>query len=300
MPMKTIQSNMKMLFDTEYEDRSMVFTAPYSRDKEYLFDIPVEDREDFFSSSQRSQIVEFILKRKSFSQNPTDVFSVGINKLVSDNVYLAAYPLHEGLDLFCDNPLFWLFGLFSGKMNEDIDSTRSRLIEDWASLTSMCKNQPLERIVDYFGVKIAIYFAWVGFYTKMLIPASILGLICFIYGVVSLGYDSPTHQTCDNTTDLYMCPVCTKCGVTVGLSLYNGSVVVLISVFLQHLSHSCGYTKASYLLDNPSTVVFAVFMSLWATFYLEMWKRYSAKITYKWDLSDFDGHEEFPRPEYLV
>lgn len=106
MPMKTIQSNMKMLFDTEYEDRSMVFTAPYSRDKEYLFDIPVEDREDFFSSSQRSQIVEFILKRKSFSQNPTDVFSVGINKLVSDNVYLAAYPLHEGLDLFCDNPLF--------------------------------------------------------------------------------------------------------------------------------------------------------------------------------------------------
>ena len=100
MPMKTIQSNMKDLFDEEYRDKSMVFTAPYSRDKEYLFDIPTEDREDFFSSSQRAQIVEFILKRKSFSQNPTDVFSLGVNKLISDNVYLAAYPLHEGLEQF--------------------------------------------------------------------------------------------------------------------------------------------------------------------------------------------------------
>lgn len=99
MPMKTIQSNMKRLFDEEYNDNSMIFTAPYSRDKEYLFDIPTEDREQFFSSSQRAQIVEFILKRKSFSQNPTDVFSMGINKLLQDSVYLAAYPLHEGLPL---------------------------------------------------------------------------------------------------------------------------------------------------------------------------------------------------------
>jgi anoctamin-1 len=58
--------------------------------------------------------------------------------------------------------------------------------------------------------------------------------------------------------------------------------------------------RASYLIDNPSTVVFAVFMSLWATVYTEMWKRYSARITYKWDLSDFDASEEYPRPEYLV
>ena len=100
MPMKTIQSNMKRLFDEEYNDNSMIFTAPYSRDKEYLFDIPTEDREQFFSSSQRAQIVEFILKRKSFSQNPTDVFSIGINKLLRDNVYLAAYPLHEGMSSF--------------------------------------------------------------------------------------------------------------------------------------------------------------------------------------------------------
>ncbi len=146
----------------------------------------------------------------------------------------------------------------------------------------MFKSQPLEQIVDYFGVKIAIYFAWVGFYTKMLIPASIVGLICFMYGVFTIASDSPTNQVCDTTVDRYICPICAKnCNYT-------------------RFSHSCNSMRASYLIDNPSTVVFAVFMSLWATVYTEMWKRYSARITYKWDLSDFDASEEYPRPEYLV
>ncbi len=96
MPMKTIRSNLKLLFDEEYNSDSMIFTAPYSRDKEYLFDIP-EDKEQFFSTSQRAQIVEFILKRKSFSSNCSDVFSMGINKLLSDKVYADAYPLHKGM-----------------------------------------------------------------------------------------------------------------------------------------------------------------------------------------------------------
>lgn len=66
------------------------------------------------------------------------------------------------------------------------------------------------------------------------------------------------------------------------------------------MADSCAYAKLSYLFDNPATVAFAVFMSLWATVYLEMWKRYSARITYRWDLSNFDKFEEYPRPEYLA
>ena len=38
----------------------------------------------------------------------------------------------------------------------------------------------------YFGERIAIYFAWLGFYTFMLIPATIVGVLAFVYGVVSL------------------------------------------------------------------------------------------------------------------
>ena len=95
MPMKTIQTSWKMLFD-EDEDHSMRFTAAYSRDKEYLFDIPPQ-KEQFFSTAQRAQVVEFVLKRKSFSANLSDANEFGISRLLNDKVYIAAYPLHEGL-----------------------------------------------------------------------------------------------------------------------------------------------------------------------------------------------------------
>ncbi|RLN57250.1 hypothetical protein BBJ29_003356 [Phytophthora kernoviae] len=41
--------------------------------------------------------------------------------------------------------------------------------------------QPLHKIRFYFGEKIALYFAWLEFYTKMLIFPSIAGIITFIY-----------------------------------------------------------------------------------------------------------------------
>lgn len=66
------------------------------------------------------------------------------------------------------------------------------------------------------------------------------------------------------------------------------------------MSESCFYLKLSYLFDNPATIVFTVFMSLWTVIYLELWKRYISRITYRWDLSTFDTFEEYPRPEYLA
>ena len=42
------------------------------------------------------------------------------------------------------------------------------------------------------GEKIAFYFGALSFYTTALIPASIVGLIVFIYGVASVGSDKPT------------------------------------------------------------------------------------------------------------
>lgn len=35
---------------------------------------------------------------------------------------------------------------------------------------------------DYFGEKVALYFAWLGWYTYMLLPAAAMGLIVFLSG----------------------------------------------------------------------------------------------------------------------
>ena len=312
MPMKQIETSWRLIFDDEDPYSKGKFTAPFTRDKIYLFHIPTQ-RDRFFTNSQRSQIVDFILKRKTYANNSSDAANFGINKLLQDGVYLACYPLHEGLieedkKKTChktDDPEIAVHEHVdhtdpdqhpndenNNNQHEDKKrpsvhhrphvSPRMRLVNEWASLRNIIKNQPLDAIREYFGVKIALYFAWLGFYTSMLVPASVVGLICFSYGWITLGTDPVIKQVCSKDFDATpMCPLCSiKCG-------------------FWKMRESCEQAKVSHLFDNPATVFFAVFMSVWATVYLEMWKRYSAKITYRWDLSNFDKFEEYPRPEYL-
>jgi len=238
------------------------YTAIYSRDKEYLFD---HEDERFFSQSTRSRIIEFLLQRKRFSDNASDDFAFGVNRLISEGVFIAAYPLHDGT---IKSP---------GCM-------RYLLSREWASIKKFWKYQPLDAVRDYFGVKIGLYFAWLGYYTFMLIPPSLVGLVCFLYGLITLDSDTPSDDICPggSMANTSMCPICDNFCET------------------WELQDTCLLSKAKYLFDNGTTVFFAVFMSLWAVFFLEFWKRYSAEITHRWDVFGYDPEEEHPRPEYLV
>ncbi|XP_050048770.1 anoctamin-1 isoform X1 [Dermacentor andersoni] len=247
--------------------RQKQFAVTFSMSKEYLFDIP-EPKEDFFSAAQRAQVVHFILQRKSFSRD-TQRRHFGIGRLLADGVYLAAYPLHEG------GP--------DRTSGEGLAAPRTQLRRKWASVLALFCYQPLDDVRRYFGVKIGLYFAWLGFYTTMLLPASLLGLGCFLYGVATLGKHRPVHEMCAGSESrLLMCPLCDN-----GCEYWR-------------LRDSCTQARLGYLSDNGATVVFSVFMSLWGAAFLELWKRYSARITYQWDLSGFDTLEENSRPEYLA
>jgi anoctamin-1 len=215
-----------------FPTRQKTFTAVYSRDKEYLFKIS----DDMFIPSRRITIVDFILKRMAFcrveSSGRREIDSdVGIEKLLNDGVYDAAFPPHEG----------------------DVNvsgSPRYNLKKYWGSLWMFYKNQPLDHIREYFGVKIGLYFAWLGYYTFMLVPASIVGLFCFIYGWATLQTDPISQDVCDPKLNETMCPLCDhRCPYW-------------------YLNEICLHAKITYLVDNPSTLFFAVFMSFWCEYCL--------------------------------
>lgn len=94
MPMKTIKTSLRYLFGEEFVQTGQTFTTVFSKEKEYLFNIPEHDKDEFFTPSQRGEIIDYILKRTRFKDS-NDFFSIGIHKLLADNVYLAAYPLHD-------------------------------------------------------------------------------------------------------------------------------------------------------------------------------------------------------------
>ncbi|RZF41208.1 hypothetical protein LSTR_LSTR011589 [Laodelphax striatellus] len=235
-------------------------SAEYSRDRSYLFD---DESEDFFSGAIRTLVVDFILERQRFIDDPSSVAAIGIQRLISENVYCAAYPLHDG-------------------DYKTAGSLRNLLYVEWAQVGKWIKHQPIDQIKEYFGVKYGLYFAWLGFYTHMLIPASIVGVVCFLYGIFTLHNDTLSNDICNTTKQIIMCPLCD------GACDY------------WKLAETCTYARITYLFDNPVTVVFAIFMSFWATLFLELWKRYSASIAHRWGLTGFTLQAEHPRPQFLT
>ncbi|XP_030644086.1 anoctamin-1 [Chanos chanos] len=236
---------------------------PFSREKQHLFDL--SDRDSFFDSKTRSSIVFEVLKRTKCTKAK---YSMGITSLLGSGVYMAAYPLHDG-DI-------------DGENVEPND--RKLLYEEWASYSVFYKYQPIGLIRKYFGEKIGLYFAWLGVYTQMLIPASLVGVIVFLYGCVTVDDDIPSMEICDTRKNITMCPLCDR-----ACSYWN-------------LSTACGTARASHLFDNPATVFFSIFMALWAAFFMEHWKRRQMRLNYEWDLTGFEEEEEaqkdHPRAEY--
>uniref|UniRef100_A0A672QEE3 Anoctamin n=1 Tax=Sinocyclocheilus grahami TaxID=75366 RepID=A0A672QEE3_SINGR len=147
------------------------------------------------------------------------------------------------------------------------------LYEQWASYSIFYKYQPIGLVRKYFGEKVGLYFAWLGVYTQMLIPAAIVGVIVFLYGCATVDDNIPSMEVCDERNNITMCPMCDR-----ACSYWK-------------LVTACGTARASHLFDNAATVFFAIFMALWATMFMEHWKRRQMRLNYIWDLTSFEDAE---------
>ncbi|XP_073460125.1 anoctamin-5 isoform X2 [Aquarana catesbeiana] len=244
------------------------FTASFSKQKQELF--LIQDQNTFFSASTRNRIVYYILSRCHYGPEE-EKRRFGIKKLLNNGTYNSAFPLHD-----CQ---YWKKSEDTKCMNE-----RYTLYTHWARFGKFYKEQPLDLIRKYYGEKIGIYFAWLGFYTEMLFFAAVVGFFCFLYGWITMDDSISSKEICDNTIggQIIMCPLCDQ------------------RCEFWRLNTTCEPSQYSHLFDNVATLFFAIFMGIWVTLFLEFWKRRQARLEYEWDLVDFEEEQQQLqlRPEY--
>ncbi|XP_051990180.1 anoctamin-8-like [Xyrauchen texanus] len=178
----------------------------------------IESELCFFTSQERQSIIKYWLDNLRAKQGEAlhnIHFLEGqpiIPELILRGAILQIFPLHEQRII-------------------------NQLMTSWVQ--AVCEKQPLDDICDYFGVKIAMYFAWLGFYTNSMLYPAVIGFLLWIFAES----DQASQDIC--------------------------------------------------------CVVFAIFNVVWATLFLERWKRREAELAYKWGTLDTPTESlEEPRPQF--
>ena len=173
--------------------------------------IPSDKHAAYVSTTQRQNAIWRILENTNFGS--VDRGEIGINRLIKENVFLAAYPPHDG---------HYAVDEEDETNREAPDNPRAFLYESWARFSKWHKLQPLEKIKEYcniqyaqtalpcnklklfvnsffctnlsfnakqVGEKIGFYFAWLGAYNTWLLLPSIIGLLVFVAGFLSINQD---------------------------------------------------------------------------------------------------------------
>ncbi|NXQ94870.1 ANO7 protein, partial [Sagittarius serpentarius] len=273
------------------------YTCPFKANKLRWF-LGSDEQDTFFSTTQRHQILYEILATTQYGYSRER--EVGVDRLLSENVFTAAFPLHEArpccppgthrpagpappasaLPILCLSPQ-GPYKLRPEELAADSLSQRQVLFQYWANWGKWSKYQPLDHVRKYFGEKVTFYFAWLGFYTGWLLPAAVVGTVVFIAGIFLMFSDVPSQEICASEEQYWMCPLCKTCPYW-------------------QLSKICSMFMAGRLFDHGGTIFFSIFMSLWAVLFLEFWKQTNASLAHHWDCSEFEDIEEQPRPQFTA
>lgn len=172
-------------------EEPVFFQAPYATDRRQQF-INWDRPDILFPNAERSRMVYDLLTRARYdevildrSMRTTTQYTFGIERLLAQRVYNAAYPLHQTRR--------------EGNTRGVEISQRELLYNHWVSWRSMTKYQPLDCIKRYFGTKVAFYFAWLGYYTRSLMLPAVMGLLTVLFGMLHMDKDETRTSYVQNS-----------------------------------------------------------------------------------------------------
>jgi len=167
------------------------------------------DEKNLFRKIDRIKLLYMILE----AERKLGGCGLELSVLIKDSQYplVACFPFHE----------------------------KEKLLKLKAKMNSVftLKNPPLREIRDYFGEQVALYFAFLSFYTWALLIPSGFGVVTFIV------------------------------------------------------------TISTNLTANAMLPIFGIIICLWATMFLEYWKRYQSILRGQWGMAEFLRKEQ-PRPNF--
>ena len=120
-----------------------------------------DDGRNVFSSLQQLEMADYLLRSEPFRDGSDDVEQLVPEKMMTEMVKDVdpGVPRIEGY--------YYL--------HEPLLGFRGRLLREWPG--AWYKPQPLHLVRSYFGEKIALYYAWLGYYISMLWLPAVLGIV---------------------------------------------------------------------------------------------------------------------------
>ncbi|KAM3185136.1 hypothetical protein ACTXT7_006979 [Hymenolepis weldensis] len=186
--------------------------------------------------------------------------------------------------------------------------------------------QPLDAVAEYFGVKIALYFAWLGHYTTSLLAPAIFGLFAwFFVSTTSLRVDADGDANVETLQAIIVEPLWIDCVGNGGRPYVfqqestsshgalktqdwmtenfhhhaTPNIIIIISRRrIYRIKPSIGCYVLQFVLSKTLFCmlfqkqgalyypVLAFFTMIWAVFFQEAWKRTNNHYTHRWGTLD--------------